>query len=211
MEILKKIKESLIEGNSENVSTLTKQALENGISPEMILNDGMIPGMDIIGEKFQAHEIYLPEMLISARAMKAGMAILRPLLVNTGIEPIAKVVIGTVKGDLHDIGKNLVAMMLEGGGFEVTDAGVDVSPEKFLELTNKIGADILGLSALITTTKIEMKNTIKFFKEKGARDTVKIIVGGAPVDNIYAREIGADGYASDAAEAVDLVRGMIKK
>jgi 5-methyltetrahydrofolate--homocysteine methyltransferase len=200
--ILEELKRNVIAGNEEKVVEYTGQALEESIDVEEILNKGLIPAMEIIGDKFQANEIYVPEMLISAKAMKAGMKILEPFLVESGIEPIGRVVIGTVKGDLHDIGKNLVAMMLEGAGFEVIDAGVDITAQKFMDLTKENKANILGLSALLTTTKVEMKIVINSFKEKGLRDNVKIIIGGAPIDVNYAKEIGADGYAPDAASAV---------
>ncbi len=200
--ILEELKGNVIAGNEEKVLEYTRQALEESIDVEEILNKGLIPAMEIIGDKFQANEIYVPEMLISAKAMKAGMTILEPFLVKSGIEPIGRVVIGTVKGDLHDIGKNLVAMMLEGAGFEVIDAGVDITAQKFIDLTKENKANILGLSALLTTTKVEMKIVINFFKEEGLRDNVKIIIGGAPIDANYAKEIGADGYAPDAASAV---------
>ena len=211
MSVLENLKENVIAGNESKVLEYTQKALDEGIDLEKILNDGFIPGMEVVGSKFQANEIYVPEMLISAKAMKAGMKILEPLLTKAGIEPIGKVVIGTVKGDLHDIGKNLVAMMLEGAGFEVIDAGVDVSPGKFIDLIKEKKANILGLSALLTTTMVEIKNVIDAFKESGLRDNVKIIVGGAPVNADYAREIGADGYSPDAASAADMTKELIGK
>ncbi len=209
MSVLEQIKENVIAGNESNVVELTQKALDEDIGPEEILNDGFIPGMEIVGSKFQANEIYVPEMLISAKAMKAGVKLLEPFLTEAGIEPIGKVVIGTVKGDLHDIGKNLVAMMLEGGGFEVIDVGVDVSPEKFMDLVKEKNPDILGLSALLTTTMGEIKNVIDAFKENSLRNDIKIMVGGAPLTEDYAKEIGADGYSPDAASAVDLAKKLL--
>jgi 5-methyltetrahydrofolate--homocysteine methyltransferase len=209
--ILEELKENVIAGNELKVIEYTQQALKENINVEEILNKGFIPAMEVVGNMFQANEIYVPEMLISARAMKAGMKILEPLLIKAGIEPIGRVVIGTVKGDLHDIGKNLVTMMLEGAGFEVVDAGVDITAQKFMDLTKENKANILGLSALLTTTMVEMNNVINTFKENGLRDDVKIIVGGAPVNTDYAKEIGADGYASDAASAVSLAKNLLGK
>jgi 5-methyltetrahydrofolate--homocysteine methyltransferase len=209
--ILEELKENVIAGNEHKVIEYTQQALKENVGVEEILNKGFIPGMEVVGNMFQANEIYVPEMLISARAMKAGMKILEPLLTKAGIEPIGRVVIGTVKGDLHDIGKNLVAMMFEGAGFEVIDAGVDIPVQKFMDLTKENKANILGLSALLTTTMVEMKNVINTFKENGLRDNLKIIVGGAPVNADYAKEIGADGYASDAASAVSLAKNLLGK
>jgi 5-methyltetrahydrofolate--homocysteine methyltransferase len=209
--VLENLKENVIAGNESKVLEYTRKALDEGIDLEKILNDGFIPGMDVVGSKFQANEIYVPEMLISAKAMKAGMKILEPLLTEAGVEPIGKVVIGTVKGDLHDIGKNLVAMMLEGGGFEVIDAGVDITAQKFMDLVKENKPDILGLSALLTTTMAEIKNVIDAFKEEGLRDDVKMIVGGAPVSEEYAKDIGADGYSPDAASAVNLAKKLLGK
>lgn len=211
MSVLEDLKESVINGDEKKVIEYTQKALDEGIDVEKILNDGFIPGMDVVGSKFQANEIYVPEMLMSAKAMKAGMKILEPLLTEAGIEPIGKVVIGTVKGDLHDIGKNLVAMMLEGGGFEVIDAGVDITPQKFMDLVKENKPDILGLSALLTTTMGEIKNVIDAFKENGFRDDIKIMVGGAPLTDDYAKEVGADGYSPDAASAVDLAKELLGK
>lgn len=211
MSVLEDLKESVINGNEKKVIEYTQKALDEGIDLEKILNEGFIPGMDVVGSKFQANEIYVPEMLISAKAMKAGMKILEPLLTEAGVEPIGKVVIGTVKGDLHDIGKNLVAMMLEGGGFEVIDAGVDVTPQKFIDLVKENKPDILGLSALLTTTMVEINNVIDAFKENGLRDDIKIMVGGAPLNEDYAEEIGADGYSPDAASAVLVAKKLLGK
>jgi len=167
--VLEEMQENVVAGNESKVVELTQKALDEGLAPEKILNDGFVPGMEIVGRKFQENEIYVPEMLMSARAMKAGMKLLEPFLTEAGIEPIGKIVIGTVKGDLHDIGKNLVAMMLEGGGFEVIDAGVDISAQKFMDLVKEKKPDILCLSALLTTTMGEIKNVIDAFKENGLR------------------------------------------
>jgi len=209
--VLEQMQENVVAGNESKVVELTQKALDEGIAPEKILNGGFVPGMEIVGRKFQENEIYVPEMLMSARAMKAGMKLLEPFLTEAGIEPIGKIVIGTVKGDLHDIGKNLVAMMLEGGGFEVIDAGVDVSPQKFMDLVKENKPDILCLSALLTTTMTEIKNVIEAFKEKDLRDDVKIMVGGAPLTEEYSKEIGADGYSSDAASAVNIAKELLGK
>jgi len=209
--VLEEMQENVVAGNESKVVELTQKALDEGIAPEKILNGGFVPGMEIVGRKFQENEIYVPEMLMSARAMKAGMKLLEPFLTEAGIEPIGKIVIGTVKGDLHDIGKNLVAMMLEGGGFEVIDAGVDVSPQKFMDLVKENKPDILCLSALLTTTMTEIKNVIEAFKEKDLRDDVKIMVGGAPLTEEYSKEIGADGYSSDAASAVNIAKELLGK
>jgi len=207
--VLDVLKESVIAGDEKKVLEYTQKALDEGTALEKILDEGFIPGMEVVGNKFQANEIYVPEMLISAKAMKAGMKILEPLLTKAGVKRVGKVVIGTVKGDLHDIGKNLVAMMLEGAGFEVIDAGVDVSAQKFVDLIKETNADILGLSALLTTTMTEIKKVIDVFEEKGLRDKVKIIVGGAPLSAEYATEIEADGYSPDAASAAALAKKMV--
>jgi len=209
--VLEEMQENVVAGNESKVVELTQKALDEGIAPEKILNGGFVPGMEIVGRKFQENEIYVPEMLMSARAMKAGMKLLEPFLTEAGVEPIGRIVIGTVKGDLHDIGKNLVAMMLEGGGFEVIDAGVDVSPQKFMDLVKENKPDILCLSALLTTTMNEIRNVINAFKENGLRDDIKIMVGGAPLTVDYSKEIGADGYSPDAASAVDLAKKLLGK
>ena len=211
MSVLEEMQENVVAGNESKVVELTQKALDEGIAPEKILNGGFVPGMEIVGRKFQENEIYVPEMLMSARAMKAGMKLLEPFLTEAGVEPIGRIVIGTVKGDLHDIGKNLVAMMLEGGGFEVIDAGVDVSPQKFMDLVKENKPDILCLSALLTTTMNEIRNVINAFKENGLRDDIKIMVGGAPLTVDYSKEIGADGYSPDAASAVDLAKKLLGK
>lgn len=209
MEILNKISQALISGNAPLVEGLTKEALSQGIDPQVIVNDSLIAGMNVIGVRFKADEIYVPEVLIAARAMHAGMNILKPLLADSKSSSIGKAIVGTVKGDLHDIGKNLVIMMLEGAGFEVIDLGINVPPEKFISAINEYKPDILGLSALLTTTIPEMKNTLSVLNEAGVRNKVKVIVGGAPVTQKYADEINADGYAPDASRAVDVAKQLI--
>lgn len=209
MELLKELADNVIKGQAPKTEELINQALNQGVSPAEILNQGLIAGMEVVGKKFKNNEFYVPEVLIAARAMKAGMTILRPKLVESGVEPVGKIAIGTVKGDLHDIGKNLVAMMLEGAGFEIIDLGVDVSPEKYVETTKGKNVDVLGMSALLTTTMLNMKSTIEALEQNGVRDNVKVMVGGAPLTQKYADEIGADGYAPDAASAVELVKNLI--
>ncbi|MBM7582350.1 5-methyltetrahydrofolate--homocysteine methyltransferase [Caldicoprobacter guelmensis] len=204
------IADALKAGNAPKVKEMVEAALAEGISPEDILNKGLIVGMSEVGELFKNNEIYVPEVLIAARAMYAGLNILKPLLAERDVKPMGKVVIGTVKGDLHDIGKNLVAMMLEGAGFEVTDLGIDVSPEKFVNAAKTAGPGcIVAMSALLTTTMPAMKDTIEALKAAGIRDQVKVMVGGAPVTQKFADEIGADGYAPDAASAADLAKTFV--
>jgi 5-methyltetrahydrofolate--homocysteine methyltransferase len=199
--------QALEKGDRDTVVKLVRDALDEGTSAEEILNKGLIVGMDSVGRKFKANEVYVPEVLIAARAMAGGMEIVEPVLAETGVKPRGKVVIGTVKQDLHDIGKNLVGMMLKGGGFQVVDAGVDVDPEKFVSAAKEAGADIIALSALLTTTMPNMKNVIDALKAAGVN--VKVMIGGAPITQGFADEIGADGYAADAASAVDLARDMV--
>ena len=200
---------AISQGKMDEVKKMAQAALEAGDSAEAILKGGLLPAMEQVGIKFKNCEIYIPEVLIAARAMHAGMAVLKPVLSKSGSVMAGKVVVGTVKGDLHDIGKNLVAMMLEGGGFEVVDVGIDVSPDKFVEAIKKHQAQVVGLSALLTTTMREMKSTIEAIQEAGLRKQVKTIIGGAPVTEKFAKDIGADGYAPDAASAVDLVKSLI--
>ena len=199
------------QGKTEEVKRLTQESLERGEPVENILKEGLIQAMARIGEKFKNGEIYIPEVLIAARAMHAGMSILKPILSNSTGMMAGKIVIGTVKGDFHDIGKNLVAMMLEGGGFEVVDLGIDVPPEKFIEAIQKHQPQAVGMSALLTTTIREMKNTIQAFERANLRKQVKVIIGGAPVTEKFSEEIGADGYARDAASAVDRVKSLLTK
>lgn len=204
------IADALKAGNAPKVKEMVEAALAEGVNPEDIVNKALIVGMSEVGELFKNNEIYVPEVLIAARAMYAGLNILKPLLAERDVKPIGKVVIGTVKGDLHDIGKNLVAMMLEGAGFEVTDLGIDVSPEKFVNAAKAAGPGcIVAMSALLTTTMPAMKDTIEALKAAGIRDQVKVMVGGAPVTQKFADEIGADGYAPDAASAADLAKTLV--
>lgn len=208
--ILERIATKLYEGEDGDVADLVQRSLDEGISPAEILQDGLIAGMDQVGRDFKAGDLYVPEVLIAARAMHAGMNILRPLLAQGQVPVAGKYLIGTVKGDLHDIGKNLVRMMLEGAGFEMVDLGTDASPEVFVEAVRKHGKSIVGMSALLTTTMVQMKTTIDALQEAGLRDTVKIMIGGAPVTAAYAQQIGADAYAPDAASAVDIARDLVK-
>jgi 5-methyltetrahydrofolate--homocysteine methyltransferase len=204
---LKALSEALINGKRDEVTKLVKESLAANVPVGKILNEGLIAGMSVVGDKFKKNEFYVPEVLIAARAMNAGMTILEPLLAKAGVKPVAKVAIGTVKGDLHDIGKNLVAMMLKGGGFEVHDLGIDVDPQKFVKAAQE-GCKLVCLSALLTTTMPQMGNVIKALKEAGLRD-VRVMIGGAPVTQKYADEIGANGYAPDAASAVDKARDLL--
>jgi|TARA_B100001079_G_C16300231_1_gene465085 corrinoid protein of di/trimethylamine methyltransferase len=199
---LNQLYDSVITGDNKTSHAITEQALAEGIDPMKLVNDHMMPAMDEVGRRFEMNEYYVPELLLSARAMKASMALIRPLMIQFDMEPIGRVVAGTVKGDLHDIGKNLVAAMLEGGGFEVFDLGTDVAPEQFVEAAREHNADIVALSALLTTTMPSMKLTIDAFTAAGIRDQVKVFVGGAPVNQEFADEIGADAYRDNAVSAV---------
>jgi 5-methyltetrahydrofolate--homocysteine methyltransferase len=199
--------DALIRGDRDTTSELTQQAIDEGVPPKDILEQGLIAGMNVVGTRFKSNEIYVPEVLIAARAMKAGMAILQPKLTEAGVQPMGTVVLGTVKGDLHDIGKNLVGMMLTGGGLAVVDLGTDVSPEQFVQASKESGAQVCAMSALLTTTMPQMTSVIEALKAAGIE--VKTIIGGAPVTQSFADEIGADGYAPDAASAVDVVREMV--
>ncbi|GAH35546.1 unnamed protein product, partial [marine sediment metagenome] len=201
--------EAVISGNKDEAERLANEAVDEGVDPGSIINDGLIAGMGVVGQRFKNNEFYVPEVLIAARAMHAAMDVVNPLLSEAGIEPRGRIILGTVKGDLHDIGKNLVGMMLEGGGYEVIDLEVDVAPEKFVETINETGATIVALSALLTTTMPSMKDTIDALEEAGVRGKVKVVIGGAPVTQNYADEIGADGYAPDAASAVDKVAELL--
>jgi 5-methyltetrahydrofolate--homocysteine methyltransferase len=208
--ILDELRQSVIEGNAKSAEAQVQQALDDGLQAEIILNTALIPAMAEVGQLFEDGEYFVPEMLISARAMQAGLKLLKPLLAASGAEPIGTVAIGTVKGDLHDIGKSLVAMMLEGAGFEIMDMGVDVSPEKFVQAA-KDGANIVAMSALLTTTMPNMQNTIKALTDAGLRDKVKVMIGGAPVTDAYANQIGADGYSTDASSAVRKAKELLGK
>lgn len=203
------ISEALKAGQAPKVKKMVQAALDEGVQAEAILNDALIPGMNEIGILFKNNEVYVPEVLIAARAMYAGLNLIKPILAQQDVQPIGKVAIGTVKGDLHDIGKNLVAMMLEGAGFGVIDLGIDVSPEKFLDAVVNQGANIVAMSALLTTTMPGMKDTIEAITAAGLRDKVKVMIGGAPVTQSFADEIGADGYAPDAASAADLAKELM--
>jgi 5-methyltetrahydrofolate--homocysteine methyltransferase len=209
-ELVKKIYNGVLEGQHKQVVVDVQAALDAGINPVTVLNEGMIAAMAEVGRLFEVGEYYVPEMLISARAMQSGLAILKPLLKEADVKPAGKVIIGTVKGDLHDIGKNLVSMMLEGAGFEIKDMGTDVSPEKFVEEVKGGGVDVVALSALLTTTMPNMKATIDALKAAGLRDKVKVMIGGAPVTDSYAMQIGADGYSPDASRAVNLAKSLVK-
>ena len=208
MVVLNTISEALQKGKADDVKKMVSQALAEKQTPKKTLEEGLIAGMDIIGGRFKRNEIYIPEVLIAARAMHAGMSVLEPELVKSGVKMIGKLAIGTVKGDLHDIGKNLVAMMYKGAGFDVQDLGVDVPAEKYVKAAVE-GANIVGLSALLTTTMVGMKGVIESLKEKGAK--AKVIIGGAPLTQNYADEIGAQGYAPDAASAVEIGKSLLKK
>jgi 5-methyltetrahydrofolate--homocysteine methyltransferase len=203
---LKKLYDAVLSGDAKTAVAITQQAIAEKMNPGSLITDAMIPAMAEVGRLYQCEEYFVPELLLSARAMKSALELLRPLLAETGVQPTGKVVIGTVKGDLHDIGKNLVASMLEGGGFEVTDLGVDVSPEKFIAAVQEKRAQIVCLSALLTVTVPSMKTTIEAFKQAGIRDQVKVMIGGAPVTADYAKEIGADAYGENASVAVSVAR-----
>lgn len=201
--------DAIVNGNAKAARAVTQQALDEGMDPQTLLDGTMIPAMDEVGKRFERNEYFVPELLIAARAMKSALELLKPLLAAKGAEPVGKVAIGTVKGDLHDIGKNLVAAMLEGGGFEVIDLGVDVTPEKFISAVKERGAQVVALSALLTTTMSNMKGTIDALSEAGVRDQVKVIIGGAPVTQRFADEIGADGFSDNASGAVQMARKLV--
>jgi 5-methyltetrahydrofolate--homocysteine methyltransferase len=207
--VIEEIFNSVLEGEAPKTKEAVQAALQAGIDPGVVLNEGMIAAMREVGRRFEEGEYFVPEMLIAARAMKGGMELLKPHLISSDVKSAGKVVIGTVKGDLHDIGKNLVALMLEGAGFEVKDMGVDVAPEKFVDAVRTTNADIVALSALLTTTMPSMVSTIEALKQAGLRQKVKVIVGGAPVTEAYARQIGADGSSADASRAVTLAKSLL--
>ncbi|MHC4646123.1 MAG: cobalamin-dependent protein [Planctomycetota bacterium] len=204
---LKALADAVIKGDQNTAVEMTKAAIAEGTPVKSILDEGLIGGMDTIAARWKRNEVYIPEVLIAARAMKTAMEVLEPELTKAGVEPVGKFLIGTVQGDLHDIGKNLVAMMMKGAGFEVTDVGIDVPVEKFVERVTSSGAQVVGMSALLTTTMPAMEKTLKVLKDAGV--TAKIMVGGAPVTQAYADKIGADGYAADAATAVDVAKDLI--
>jgi 5-methyltetrahydrofolate--homocysteine methyltransferase len=205
-EILSEISAAVIDGNLDNIVDLTEDALDEGLDAQEILNNGLMPGMDHVGVEFKAGNMFVPEVLRSARTMQSSMDILKPLLAESGVKMVGKVLLGTVKGDLHDIGKNLVGMMCEGAGFEVKDLGKDIAPEGFVEGVKEFEPDVVGMSALLTTTMRAMEHTIKALEEAGVRDTLKVMVGGAPVTQAFAEQIGADGYASNAASAAEMAK-----
>ena len=209
MSDLKQLYESVVSGDAKTTQALTKQALADGVDPLKRVNDYMVPAMDEVGRRFEANEYFVPELLISARAMKSALELIRPLLTARGDQPLGRVAIGTVKGDLHDIGKNLVGSLLEGGGFEVIDLGVNVTPEKFIATINEKKANIIAMSALLTTTMPSMKTTIDALKQAGVREKVKVLIGGAPITQKYADEIGADGYSENAVGAVALAKKAV--
>ncbi len=202
---------AVIKGDAETADDLTRKAVDEGVEPLDIINQGLIGGMDVVGKRFKAGDMFVPEVLMSAKAMKAGMNIVRPLLLEGDMPSAGKVLLGTVSGDLHDIGKNLVGMMMESGGLDIVNLGTDTSPEEFVEAVKEHKPDVIGMSALLTTTMLSMKDTIEVLEEEGLRDSVKIIIGGAPVTQDFADEIGADGWAPDAAAAKDLAFELIDK
>ncbi|MBN2362277.1 MAG: corrinoid protein [Deltaproteobacteria bacterium] len=206
MDLLTRLSESLQGGDADQVAELTRQALAAGLAPKPILDQGLIAGMTVVGDRFKAHEIFLPDVLLAAKAMYAGLDLLRPLLAKAGVATGGRVVIGTVRGDLHDIGKNLVAIMLRGAGLEVIDLGKDVAPERFVAAAQEHGAQVIGMSALLTTTMPVMRQVVDLCRERGLYGKVKLIVGGAPLSAEYAREIGADAYCFDGVNAVDVVK-----
>ena len=209
MSTLEKIKEQVIAGSVKNVKEYTDIAVAEGLDVSTILNDGLIAGMNVIGALFKNNEVYVPEVLMAARAMHTGLAVIKPLIVSAGIKEKGVVAIGTVKGDMHDIGKNLVIMMLEGAGYKVIDLGIDTPADKFLQAVEEQHPQVIGLSALLTTTMPQMQGTVEKLKKYG--DRIKIVVGGAPITAKFAKDIGADGYAADAASAVDMVSELIKE
>jgi 5-methyltetrahydrofolate--homocysteine methyltransferase len=209
MKILKQLSDAIIRGDAVTARNLTQEALNRDIDPELIIKEYLIPAMDEVGRRFECSEYFVPELLIAARAMKGSFALINPLLAVRGTKPVGKVVIGTVKGDLHDIGKNLVASMLEGAGFEIIDLGVDVAPESFASSVKEEQPTFLALSALLTTTMPSMKKTIDALADAGVRDSVKVLVGGAPVTQRFADEIGADGYGDTAGGAVSIARALL--
>ena len=210
MSILNDISAKLQAGKAKDVKTLVQQALDENIAAKDILEQGLLDGMNVIGEKFKINEVYVPEVLIAARAMKAGVEILKPHLISDDVKPAGKVCIGTVKGDLHDIGKNLVKMMMEGKGLEVVDLGVDVTPEQFVEAAKNQGCSVICCSALLTTTMGVMKDVVDLCVAEGIRDKVKIMIGGAPITDAFCKSIGADAYTSDAASAADVALGFVQ-
>jgi len=211
MQIIEDISHSLMKGDNTRVGQLTQQAVDEGIAAKTILDDGLLAGMTVIGRQFKAHEIFLPDVLLAARAMYAGLDILKPLFIAENVPSRGKVIIGTVQGDLHDIGKNLVGIMLKGAGYEVIDLGSDVSPEVFIESALTERASIIGLSALLSTTMPTMARVAALIRERGLQDKIRLIIGGAPVTDSFAEEIGADAYGFDAVKAVEIVNELMKE
>lgn len=209
MELVQEISEFLQKGRAKNVKALVQQAIDEGVDPKVILNEGLLSGMSIIGAKFKNNEVFVPEVLVAARAMNAGLTILEPKLVEIGNEPVGTAVVGTVQGDLHDIGKNLVVMMLKGAGFEIHDLGVDVEPAAFIDKAEEVGADIICMSALLTTTMPKMQDCIDLLKERDLRDKYVVMVGGAPVNQSFCDQIGADYYTPDAATCADVAKTAV--
>jgi 5-methyltetrahydrofolate--homocysteine methyltransferase len=209
MTILKKMADEVQKGDSEAVEALVNEAISRDIPADTIMDDGLVEGMNIVSEKFKNNECFIPEVLVSAKAMTMGLGILKPLLAEKNVKPLGKAVIGTIQGDLHDIGKNIVGMLLQGAGFEIIDLGADVHVDRFVESARDEDADLIGMSALLTTTMINMKTVIDRLQESNLRDRVKVIIGGAPVTQTYADQIGADGYAADAATGVDVAKKLL--
>lgn len=209
MQDLQDLHDAILKGDAKTAKSVTEQALTSGVEPLKLVQEFMVPAMGEVGRRFECEEYFVPELLLSARAMKGALELIRPRLVASGVPPTGRVVVGTVKGDLHDIGKNLVAAMLEGGGYEVVDLGVNVTPEQFVAAVKEKGAQIVALSALLTTTMPAMKSTVEALKQAGVRDQVKVLIGGAPISQRFADEIGADGYAESAAGAVGLAKRVV--
>lgn len=209
MQDLQNLHDAILKGDAKTAKSVTEQALASGVEPLKLVQEFMVPAMGEVGRRFECEEYFVPELLLSARAMKSALELIRPRLVASGVQPTGRVVVGTVKGDLHDIGKNLVAAMLEGGGYEVVDLGVNVTPEQFVAAVKEKGAQIVALSALLTTTMPAMKSTVEALKQAGVRDQVKVLIGGAPISQRFADEIGADGYAESAAGAVGLAKRVV--
>ena len=209
LDLLKNIADSLQRGDDKKTAELTSRAIDESLSPKTILDDGLIAGMTVIGRKFKAHEIFLPDVLLAAKAMYAGLDLLKPLLLKEKVPTVGKVVIGTVQGDMHDIGKNLVGIMLKGAGFEIIDLGHNVPPEKFIDTALESEASVIGMSALLTTTMPNMKKVIDILKERGLDDKIKTIIGGAPVSDDFAAEIGADAYAFDGINSIDKIKKLL--
>jgi 5-methyltetrahydrofolate--homocysteine methyltransferase len=210
MDILKRLGEAVIEGKIDEIEHLTREALDNNYEPLQIINQGLLSGMEIVGQRFKVEEMYIPEVLLSAETMKKAVNLLKPMLVSGTFGKAGRVVIGTVKGDYHDVGKNIVIMLMEAAGYEIIDLGMDVSERSFLDTMKEEEPDVMGMSAMLTTTMMEMKKVIDLLKERNLRDKVKVIVGGAPINQLFADQIGADGYGENAAAAVDLLKKLIR-